>query len=916
MNDEHTMNDDGMLDEHSDDSSIGRNDIPANIEELMHNAYLQYSLSVNVGRAIPDVRDGLKPGMRRILYAMRQLGLTKGHAYTKCAKVVGEVIGNYHPHGDQAVYDTLVRMAQDFSMRAPLVDGQGNFGSIDGDSPAAYRYTECRMERLAEELLADLDKETVDMMPNFDESTNEPIVLPARFPNLLVNGSTGIGVGMATNIPPHNLGEVIDATVMLIDDPMATVEQIMQVMPGPDFPTGGEIHGINPIIELYETGRAVLRVRGKADIEEKNGKERIIVTEIPYAVNKEQLVKRIADLVNEKRISGISGLTDESSSRTGIRIVIDVKRNAMGSVVLNQIYKHTLLETSFGAHFLVVDRNRPRIMSLRQLLQAYIDHRLEVVTRRTRYELAKAEERAHILEGLLIAVDNIDEVVAIIRASRTRDDAADALSERFSLSKRQTSAILDMRLHQLTGLAIEDLQAEYDELQRQIAYYKELLASRDRRMAIVKDELLEVREKYGDARRTEIKAGERELNIEDLIAQSVWVVTISAEGYIKRVPEETYRTQNRGGVGVMGMQTKDEDYVEHLFTAKTHDYLLFFTNKGQMHWLKTYEIPEGARVGRGRALVNLIEFEEGEFVRAIIAVPEVDDPERFIVMATANGIVKKTALDAFKHLRHRGIKAIVLDDDDDLIAAKLTDGEQEVLLSSEAGMACRFAESDVRAQGRATRGVRGMELRDDDGNLTTHIVSMSIVNPEADLLVITVKGMGKRTHLGSGVAELDKDLLGGYRLTRRAGKGVISIRLREDDRVVAAIQLEEEEDILLGSVHGQLVRISSEDIRPMGRNSQGVRIMRLREGDEISSVSIVSKLDEEELAKQNDQQNDEQNGEENGEENSGNQLDENSETTADGNDDEQKTADDQDSETLETDDDEDLDDHQEDEDER
>ncbi|MBT7300062.1 MAG: DNA topoisomerase 4 subunit A, partial [Victivallales bacterium] len=561
-------------------SDIGANDIPSNIEELMHNAYLQYSLSVNVGRAIPDVRDGLKPGMRRILYAMRQLGLTKSHSYTKCATVVGEVIGKYHPHGDQAVYDTLVRMAQEFNMRGPLVDGQGNFGSIDGDSAAAYRYTECRMERLAEELLADIDRDTVDLVPTFDEKNTEPAVLPARFPNLLVNGSTGIGVGMATNIPPHNLGEVINATLMIIDNPMATVQELMQVMPGPDFPTGGEIHGVNPIIQLYETGRGIIRVRGKCDISEVKGRERILVTEMPYAVNKEMMVKRIAELVNDKKITGISGLADESSSRAGIRVVIDIKRNAMASVVLNQIYKHTLLETSFGAHFLVVDHNRPRIMTLRQILQAYIDHRLEVITRRTLFELRKAEARAHILEGLLIAVNNIDEVVSIIRGSRTRDEAAERLMERFELSKRQTAAILEMRLHQLTGLAIDDLQSEFDELMTRIAYLKGLLASRELRMALVREELVEVRDKHSNPRRTKIMAGDRELNIEDLIAQSVHVVTMSASGYIKRVPEDTFQLQNRGGVGVRGMQTRDDDdYVEHLLTAKTHDYVMFFTDK-------------------------------------------------------------------------------------------------------------------------------------------------------------------------------------------------------------------------------------------------------------------------------------------------------------------------------------------------
>jgi DNA gyrase subunit A len=828
--------------------SIDENDIPSNIEELMHNAYLQYSLSVNVGRAIPDVRDGLKPGMRRILYAMRQLGLTKAHSYTKCATVVGEVIGKYHPHGDQAVYDTLVRMAQDFNMRAPLVDGQGNFGSIDGDSPAAYRYTECRMERLAEELLADIDRDTVNLVPTFDEHNTEPEVLPARFPNLLVNGSTGIGVGMATNIPPHNLVEVINATLMVIDRPMVTVKELMQVLPGPDFPTGGEIHGVSSIIQLYETGRGVIRVRGKAEIKEVKGREQIIITEMPYAVNKEMMVKRIAELVNEKKITGISGLTDESSSRAGIRVVIEIKKNAMASVVLNQVSKHTLFETSFGAHFLVVDHNRPRIMNLRQVLQAYIDHRLEVITRRTVFELNKAEARAHILEGLLIAVDHIDEVVAIIRASRTREEAAERLMSRFELSKKQTAAILDMRLHQLTGLAMEDLQTEYDALMKQIAYLRELLASRELRLNLVREELIDVRDKHGNPRRTVIKAGERELNVEDLITKSICVVTMSASGYIKRVPEETFRLQNRGGVGVRGMQTRDEeDSVEHLLTAHTHDYVLFFTNKGQMHWLKTYEIPEGTRDGRGRALVNLLELESDEQVRAMITIDEVDDPSRYIVMATRNGIVKKTRLDAYKHLRRKGIRAIILDEDDDLIDAKLTDGNQQILLSSDAGMACRFREQDVREMGRTARGVRGMELRSPDGTLGAHIVSMTIVNPDAELLVITAHGMGKRSRLGHGIADQDLEISGGgYRLTKRGGKGVTSIKLKPGDTVVQAIQLEQDEDLIITSFKGLIVRINTADIRTLGRSSQGVRIMRLREDDVVGVVTKVAKLEGEE----------------------------------------------------------------------
>ncbi|MCF7854356.1 MAG: DNA gyrase subunit A [Candidatus Pacebacteria bacterium] len=835
------------------ESNIAQHDIPASIEDIMHEAYLQYSLSVNVGRAIPDVRDGFKPVHRRILYAMRQLGLTKSHAYTKCAKVVGEVIGNYHPHGDQAAYDTLVRLAQEFSMRHPLVDGQGNFGSIDGDSPAAYRYTECRLERLAEEMLADMDRDTVDMRLTFDEENEEPEVLPAGFPNLLVNGSTGIGVGMATSIPPHNLGEIIAATVALIDNPLASVRELMQHVRGPDFPTGASIMGFNPIIDLYETGHGVIKMRGKAVIEEnQEDRERIIISEIPYAVNKTRLITEIANCVQDKRIPGVSGLNDESSSRVGIRIVVDVKRNAMGTVVLNQLYKHTSLETTMGCQFLVIDHNQPRTMNLRQVLQAYIDHRLEVITRRARFDLGKAEDRAHVLAGLLTAVQNIDEVVRIIRESRTREEAGATLSERFDLSDRQTAAILDMRLHQLTGLATDQLQEEFDALQEKIAYLKQLLSDRQMRMQVIKDELLEIKRKYADDRRTTLLPSEKELNIEDLIARDICAVTISAAGYIKRVPADTYRTQNRGGVGIIGMQTKEEDHVEHLVTACTHDYILFFTSRGQMHWLKVYEIPEGARVGRGKALVNLVELAQDEYVRAIITVPELDVDDQYVIMATANGIVKKTALNKFRHLRRRGIRAIVLDDGDDLIDARLTDGKQEVLLSSEHGMAVRFHEGDCRPMGRVSRGVRGMELRDKNGTLSSGVVSMTIVDPEADLLVVTAKGMGKRTRLGTGHADQDKDIIGGYRLTRRGSKGVISIRLDDKDRVVAALLVEEGNELLMTSVNGQMVRIGTDDIRAIGRNSKGVRIMRLREKDQVGSVTKVLKLEEEEECMETD----------------------------------------------------------------
>jgi len=835
-------------------TTIERADIPVNIEDIMHTAYLQYSLSVNVGRAIPDVRDGLKPGNRRILYAMHKLGLTKGHAYTKSAKVVGEVIGNYHPHGDASVYDTMVRMAQDFAMRSPLVDGQGNFGSIDGDPAAAYRYTECRMERLAEELLADIEKDTVPMAPTFDEVNSEPTVLPARFPNLLVNGTTGIGVGMATNIPPHNLGEVIDATICLLGNPQATTAELMRHLPGPDFPTGGIVCGLGEIRSLYETGRGVLKIRAKADIVEKDGREQIIVTEIPYAVNKEQLVRKIADLVNEKKIVGISGLRDETSRRAGIRIVIDIKKNAMAQVVLNQLFAHTSLENSFGCIMLVVDHNRPRVMNLRQLLQAYLDHRLEVVTRRLRFELAKAEDRAHILEGLLIAVRNIDEVVRIIRASRTRELAAAELTARFGLSDRQSAAILEMRLHQLTGLAIEVLEKEYNDLLRRIAEIKDLLAHREKRLGLIRDELLEVKGKYADPRRTELAVDEGDLDIADLIARHSCVITVSNTGYIKRVPVDTYRTQNRGGKGIMGMETKDEDHVEHLFNADSHDLIFFFTDRGLMHWLNVYEIPEGTRIGRGKAIVNLIKAEPGELVRAMLTLSQDDiqadaaaaaaDPEapgRYILMATRRGIVKKTRLAEFRHLRRKGIKSLNIDEGDDLIGAELTNGACEILLSSEKGMACCFDEAELRPLGRGARGVTGIRFKLDDDR----VVSLEVFPKEAEtgsdeeaeakggaqLLVVTSGGMGKRSFLS------------GYRRTHRGARGVKNIKLKDAEAVVGTIQVHPGDDLLITTVKGQMVRTRADEVRTVGRASQGVRIIRLGDKDRVTGISRVVEVE-------------------------------------------------------------------------
>lgn len=855
------------------ETTINTQDIPINIEDIMHTAYLQYSLSVNVGRAIPDVRDGLKPCNRRILFAMRQMGLIKSRPHMKSARVVGEVIGKYHPHGDSSVYDTLVRMAQDFSMRMPLIDGQGNFGSIDGDPPAAYRYTECRMERFTEELLADIDKNTVDMIPTFDEDTSEPEVLPCKFPNLLVNGSVGIGVGMATNIPPHNLGEVIDATVYLLDNPAASVKELMQYLPGPDFPTGAKICGIDPIRSLYETGHGVVKIRAKAEIEEKDGREYIIVKEIPYAVNKELMVKKIGELVRDKRITGISDLRDETSLKTGIRIVIEIKRGAMASVVLNQLYTHTQMESVLGCQMLVVDHNRPRTLNLCQVLQAFIDHRLEVITRRTRFELAKAEARAHILEGLLLAVRNIDEVIKIIKESRNREEALPALIARFGFSKIQANAILDMRLYQLTGLAIEDLQKEYDELLKTIEYLKNLLASRELRLGVIKAELLDVKNRYADKRRTEITYDEGDLNYADLIPRHSCVITVSNTGYIKRVPADTYRTQHRGGVGVIGMETKDEDHVEHLFNADSHDLIFFFTDKGCMYWMNVYDIPEGARTGKGRAITNLIKVEPGERIKAMLTLNKAmfDNPDCSIVMATRNGVIKKTRLADFRHLANRGLRAIIIEEGDDLIGAAITDGRSEIILSTAKGMACRFVEQDVRTMGRATRGVTGIRFKLPDD----YIVSMEVVPaanpaaaaemPETDenapvsenenetesadieaeenaeegddtalvddgrpqLLVITSGGMGKRSFVE------------GYRLTRRGAKGVKNVNLRPGEEVVAALRVKHGDELILTTERGLISRMKVDEIRIVGRSSKGVRIMELRKNDRITGASVV-----------------------------------------------------------------------------
>ena len=845
-------------------SEIEHHDFPINIQDIMHTAYLQYSLSVNVGRAIPDVRDGLKPVNRRILYAMKKLGLTKSHGYTKSAKVVGEVIGNYHPHGDSSVYDAMVRLAQPFSLRMCMVDGHGNFGSIDGDPAAAYRYTECRLERLAEEMLVDLEKDTVDMMPTFDESNVEPTVLPARFPQLLINGTTGIGVGMATSIPTHNLAEVINAIVALLDNPKASVEELMRHLPGPDFPTGAIIRGISSIRQFYQTGRGSIKMRARAEIIEDNNKEQILITEIPYAVNKATLVESIANLVRDKRVQGITGIRDESSMKAGVRIVIDVKRGVMASVILNQLFAHTQLETTFPCTMLVVDHNRPRVMNLSQVLQAYLDHRMEVLIRKTKFDLAKAQARAHIVEGFLKALDIIDEVVNTIRESKTKVEANEALQSKFGFSDLQAAAILEMRLHQLTGLAREELDAEYAELCANIKYYNELLASREMRLGVIRADLLEVRDKYADPRRTEITTADGDLNIADLIERHSCVITVSNTGYIKRVPAATYQTQHRGGKGIIAMKTKDEDYVEHLFNADSHDLIFFFTDRGFMYWLNVYEIPEASRSSNGKAIVNMIKIEPGEKIRAMLTVKpeELSEENKFMLMCTRRGFVKKMPLNLFKNLRRVGLRALVIEDDDDLISAAICENGNEVLLSTANGMACRFTLSDeeLRPMGRTARGVTGMRFKIEGD----YLVAMTVVREKLDdeevleddaeivetetaddgeiienacgpqVLVVSDGGMGKRS------------LVSTYRKTRRGAKGVVSIKLRENEKVVNTIQIQNGDELLITTERGQLTRIPLDEIRTVGRASKGVKIMNLNDGDRITgAVALIEVKGEE-----------------------------------------------------------------------
>lgn len=798
------------------------NIIPVNIEDEMKTSYIDYAMSVIVGRALPDVRDGLKPVHRRILYAMYEMGMTADKPHRKSAHVVGQVMARYHPHGDAAIYDAMVRLAQDFSTRYPLVDGHGNFGSIDGDSPAAMRYTEVRMAKLTAELLADINKETVDFIPNYDESLKEPVVLPSRFPNLLVNGSAGIAVGMATNIPPHNLGEVIDGLVLLIDDPEASIEQIIKKIKGPDFPTGGIIMGVKGIREAYFTGKGIIKIRAKANIEHmQNGRERIVVTEIPFQVNKAKLIEKIASLVRDKVIEGISDLRDESD-RSGMRIVVELKKDVSPHIVLNQLYKHTQMQESFGIINLALVDGRPKVLNLKELLYHYLGHQKEVVTRRTKYDLAKAEARAHIVEGLRIALKYLDQIIKIIRESRNRETAREALMSKFSFTQIQADAILDMRLHQLTGLEREKLEEEYKELLKRISYLKEVLANEKILMGIIKDELLEIKEKYSDARKTKIAPEEQEIEIEDLIAEEDIVITVTHRGYIKRMPLSTYRSQKRGGRGITGLTTREDDFVEHLFVATTHHHIMFFTNRGKVYRLKGYEIPEGGRTARGVAIVNLLPLNKGELINAIIPVRDFSESD-YLFMATQKGIVKKTELQQFTSSRKEGLIAINLDDDDEMIGVKLTDGNQEIILGTREGMAIRFPEEQVRPMGRNARGVKGINL--DAGDL---VVGMDIARDGADLLVLTENGYGKRTGLDE------------YRPQSRAGKGVLNLKMSErNGKVIGISVVQPDEELMIISSEGIIIRLAVNDISKTGRVTQGVTLMRMEDDQRVVAMAKV-----------------------------------------------------------------------------
>jgi DNA gyrase subunit A len=808
-----------------------QNKIPVNIEDELRKSYMDYAMSVIIGRALPDVRDGLKPVHRRVLFAMHELGNDYNKPYKKSARVVGDVIGKFHPHGDTAVYDTIVRLAQDFSMRYPLVDGQGNFGSLDGDSAAAMRYTEIRMARLAHELLADLDKETVDFGTNYDDSLQEPLVLPAKFPNLLVNGSEGIAVGMATKIPPHNLGEVIDALVAIIDDPTLHIDELMAFIPGPDFPTAGFILGREGIRQAYETGRGIIQMRARVLVEKdrRTGRERIVVTEIPYQVNKARLIEKIAELVKDRKLEGISDLRDESD-RDGIRVVVELKKETIPQVTINQLYKMTPMQSSFGIIMLAIVNGQPRVLTLREVLDRFLDHRKDVVIRRCIFELRKAEERAHILEGFKIALDNLDEVIAIIKSAANPREAKEALIARFGFSERQAQAILDLRLHRLTGMEREKILAEYRDILALIERLKEILASEVEIFNIIKQELLDIRERFSNPRRTEIIGQVGELSLEDLIVDEDMVVTVSHAGYIKRNAVSLYRAQRRGGKGVTGMRPKEEDFVEQLFVASTHAYILVFTDAGKVYWLKVHEIPQGGRASRGKAIVNLLQLASGETVTSILAVKDFSEG-KFIVTATKNGIVKKTDLMAYANPRAGGIIALTIDEGDRLVSTRLTDGSMDLLLASRNGQAIRFSETEARPMGRTSRGVRGMQLEAGDEVIGMEVVSDTTA---ATLVTVTENGYGKRTSLDE------------YRQQGRGGKGIITIKTSDRNGKVVDIKLiNDDYDLMFITDGGKVLRTRVGDLSIIGRNTQGVRLMVLESGERIVAVAKLAEKDEE-----------------------------------------------------------------------
>ncbi len=824
-----------------DNIQDGERIVPVNIETQMKGAYIDYAMSVIVSRALPDVRDGLKPVHRRVLYGMLDLGVLSNRAYKKSARIVGEVLGKYHPHGDTSVYDAMVRMAQNWSLRYPLVDGQGNFGSIDGDSPAAMRYTEVRLRKLAEELLADIDKDTVDFQSNFDDTLEEPTVLPAKIPNLLINGTSGIAVGMATNIPPHNLTEIINGCIAYIDDRDITVEGLMKFIKAPDFPTGGIIYGYEGVRDAYETGRGRLVMRGESTFEtDEKGREAIVFTSIPYQVNKAEMIKKTADLVNEKKIEGIHDIRDESD-RNGLRIVYELKKDAVSNVVLNKLYQYTALQTSFSTNAIALVKGRPYQLNLKQLIGHFIDHRHEVILRRTRYDLAEAEKRAHILEGLLIALDNIDEVIAIIRAAASPDEARTNLMARFSLSEIQAKAILDMRLQRLTGLERDKLKEEYAELMKIIAYFRSILADETLQFDIIKTELTEIREKYGDERMTRIELSAKDFRIEDTIADEAVVITISHMGYMKRTPLTEYRRQSRGGRGARGSDIREEDFLEHLYIATAHNYMLFFTEKGKCFWLRVYEIPEGGKTSKGRAIQNMLNIESDDKVRAIINLKDLKDEEyvknNYIILCTKKGTIKKTSLEAYSRPRLNGINAININEGDQLLEARLTNGSSEVLMALRSGRAIRFNESTVRPMGRTATGVRGITL----GGKTDEVIGMICVNSnEESILVVSEKGYGKRSDLDD------------YRVTNRGGKGVKTINVTEKTGSLIAIKnVTDRDDLMIINLSGIIIRMGVNDLRVMGRATQGVRLINLKDDDGIAAVAKVEceidEVDEDEL---------------------------------------------------------------------